>query len=80
MADLCLPFRDILQQMNCSFLTISKNQGMVEVEETTLEALLGTGSGCFKGMTQASSREKAERQIKPDTGHLQYCEEKWKLF
>lgn len=55
MADLCLPFRDILQQMNCSFLTISKNKGVVEVEEATLEALLGTDSGCLKGMTQASS-------------------------
>ena len=71
--DLLLPFRYILQQVNCSFLTISKYQGVVEIEEIGLEALLGTGGGCFYGMTQASRHEKMERQIKPEPGHLQYC-------
>lgn len=66
-----LPFRYILQQVNCSFLTISKYQGMVEIEEISLKALLGTGGGHFYGMTQASHHEKMERQIKPE--HLQYC-------
>lgn len=77
MTDMLLPFRDILQQVNCGFLTIGKNQRVVEVEEVALEALLQTAGGFFNGMTQASSHEKMERQIKPAPRHLQYCKVKW---
>lgn len=69
--DLLLPFRYILQQVNSSFLTISEYQGVVEIEEISLEPLLRSGGRCFYGMTQASYHEKMERQIKAE--HLQYC-------
>lgn len=75
MTDLLLPLRYVLQQVNCGFLTISKYQGVVEVEEIGVETLTGTGGGCFYGMTQTSHHEKVERLIKPE--HLQYCKVKW---
>lgn len=76
MSDLLLPFGYILQQVNCSFLTICQYQGVVEIEEVSLEALLGTGGGCFRRMAQRSRHEKVERKIKPEPGHLQYCKVK----
>lgn len=73
MADILLPFGYILQQVNCSFLTICKYQRVVEIEEIGLEALLGTGDRFFYRMAQTSHREKVERKIKAEPGHLQYC-------
>lgn len=73
MAGLLSPFGYVLQQVNCSFLPICKDQGVVEVEEVSLEALLGAGGGCFYRVAQTSGREKVERKVKPEPGHLQCC-------
>lgn len=44
---------------------------MITVEEITLEAVLGTGGHLYR-MTQTHGHEKMERQVNPESEHLQH--------